>query len=127
MSNPKQKGVKPVPSPDEKAEALRKVEEAMQASNEDNTDSGEVEDFSDLEEELTAIAEKVNPAPKSKPVKKPSRPTYEEWMCQINGQKVDKLKKMRENITITEDQARILNEGVIDGVNNYALMYFLPE
>ena len=53
---------------------------------------------------------------------------YEEWRVEIINKKAEKLKLIRPVVKITEDQAEILNRGVIDGPGNkYALMYFLPE
>jgi hypothetical protein len=52
---------------------------------------------------------------------------YEEWNCQIKKEGPVKLTKVRSCVKITEDQAAILNEGVLKGSNSYGLMYFLPE
>lgn len=69
--------------------------------------------------------------PKDKKVKKGDKPGYEEWDVQITntkeGPKYEKLKIKRKRVLISEEQAEILNEGVLHGNNNYAVMYFLPE
>jgi hypothetical protein len=52
---------------------------------------------------------------------------YQEWEVKIENGVVEKLKISRPLVKITEDQANILNTGVIEGSNTYAKMYFLPE
>lgn len=59
---------------------------------------------------------------------------YEEWNCQITAKtedgkttnSYDKLKKVRD-VKISEDEAAILNDGVLNGKNNYGKMYFKPQ
>jgi hypothetical protein len=54
--------------------------------------------------------------------------TYQEWEVKIEQGKAKKLAISRPKVKITDDQADILNRGVIEGPNNtYAKMYFLPE
>lgn len=60
-------------------------------------------------------------------------PVYQEWDVQIKTSKdengktqysYEKLKISRPVVKISEDEAAILNEGVLKGGNNYAKMYF---
>jgi hypothetical protein len=64
------------------------------------------------------------------PIKK-ERPHYEEWECKITmvdkKPVYEKLKLRRPRVLISEEQAEILNEGVLHGSNTLAHMYFLPE
>lgn len=61
-----------------------------------------------------------------------SKRRYERWKVGISIDKdtkqpiVEKLKKLADNVRITEDQAEALND-VQYGGNTYAEMYFLPE
>jgi hypothetical protein len=52
---------------------------------------------------------------------------YQEWTCRVTGGKAEKLKMTRPRVMITDQQAEILNEGVLNGNNKYAQMYFRPE
>jgi hypothetical protein len=66
------------------------------------------------------------------PTKKPQRTTsklhYEEWKVEISKGKFEKLKMQRDRVLLTEEQADLLNAGVIDGgLNKYGVMYFLKE
>jgi hypothetical protein len=62
---------------------------------------------------------------------KSKKPYHEEWTCQIRqtdkGPVFEKLKKLRENITMTEEQAAVLNTGLLHGPNNFGSMYFLQD
>lgn len=126
MTQPKQAK----PTTDAKAEAARKVQEAMQSSNEDNTDSNDL-DFSDLEE-LTQIAEKVNPSKKSALKTTTNKTHFEEWMVELhmsNGERiVNKIKLNRERVLMSDEQAQVLNEGVLNmdlqQNNRLPLMYY---
>ncbi len=62
---------------------------------------------------------------------------HEEWRCEIkviNGARKEdpktytatKMKKIRDNVNITTDQAKTLNRGYLYGGNTYADLYFLP-
>lgn len=60
-------------------------------------------------------------------------PVYQEWDVQIKTSKdengktqysYEKLKISRPAVKISEEEAAILNEGVLKGGNNYAKMYF---
>jgi hypothetical protein len=53
-----------------------------------------------------------------------AKQSYEEWICEIKAKQPSKLKLVRPNVKITEDQAAILNEGVINGSNSIGTMYF---
>ena len=91
--------------------------------NADTDISGkELDSFDDLEET------EVKPEPvKAKPGKS-KKPFYEEWECKITvtsaGPQHEKLKKLRENIPMRDDQAEVLNRSVLDGGNLYVKMYF---
>jgi hypothetical protein len=56
---------------------------------------------------------------------------YQEWECKIkttpDGPTYEKLKLRRPRVTLTEDQAGILNKGVTNISNTLVVMYFLPE
>jgi hypothetical protein len=52
---------------------------------------------------------------------------YQEWRVELKDGKADKLKIVRPVVKITEDQAAILNDGMLKGNNNIGNMYFLPE
>jgi hypothetical protein len=49
---------------------------------------------------------------------------FEEWLCEIKGRKESKLKLIRDCVKITEEQAEILNTGILNGSNNQGIMYF---
>jgi hypothetical protein len=120
----------PANEPDEKAEALRKVEEALQGSDFKILQPEEFEDFEDIPDPVAE--EIVVPKGKSKPaIAKSKKPYHEEWTCQVKqgdkGPTFEKLKKLRSNITMTEDMAHILNEGLLHGGNNFGSMYFLQD
>lgn len=64
---------------------------------------------------------------------KTKSPVYQEWDVQIKTSKdengktqysFEKLKISRPAVKISEEEAAILNEGVLKGGNNYAKMYF---
>lgn len=58
---------------------------------------------------------------------------YQEWECKISVNKetkkveAEKLKMRRPRVLITEEQANILNESVMNVSNSLVSMYFLPE
>lgn len=58
---------------------------------------------------------------------------YEEWRCEIKykgeGEKeVEKVKRLRENVKITDEEAEVLNRGAKDSPRqDYIIMYFKPE
>jgi hypothetical protein len=61
---------------------------------------------------------------------------YEEWRCEIKlegeGDKkkkvVEKVKRLRENVKITDTEAETLNRGAKDSPRqDYVIMYFKPE
>lgn len=60
---------------------------------------------------------------------------FEEWECKISSVTIEgkttnhfeKLKVARKVVKISEAEADILNEGVLNGKNNYGKMYFRPE
>jgi hypothetical protein len=52
---------------------------------------------------------------------------YEEWLCNVSGKEAKKLEVKRPKVKITEDEAIILNRGVLTGGNTYANMYFAPD
>lgn len=54
-------------------------------------------------------------------------PYFEEWECKITNGKQEKLKLARKKVKITEEEAKILNAGILQGSNTYGLMYFRPE
>jgi hypothetical protein len=52
---------------------------------------------------------------------------YEEWLVRIGtDNKEEKLKKLRDCVKITDEQAEILNEGRRYGGNTITEMYFKP-
>lgn len=55
-----------------------------------------------------------------------SKQSYEEWRCEIKNGKVEKLKKLRSNVKLSEEHVETLN-GSYDKHSDYAIMYFLPE
>lgn len=57
-------------------------------------------------------------------VKKAASKHYEEWHVKINKNVAEKMKINRACVKISDEQAEILNEGVLYGNNTYALMYF---
>ena len=50
--------------------------------------------------------------------------SHEEWICEIKAKQPSKLKLVRPNVKITEEQAAILNEGVLNGANSIGTLYF---
>lgn len=58
--------------------------------------------------------------------KESSKLSYEEWRCEIKGGKVERIKKLRDNVKLNETQAETLNSGY-SNESDYAVMYFLPE
>lgn len=61
---------------------------------------------------------------------------YEEWRCEIkiSGEKdnikkdVEKVKRLRTNVKITDEEAETLNHGAKDSPRqDYVIMYFKPE
>jgi hypothetical protein len=52
---------------------------------------------------------------------------YVEWEVKIEGKKAEKLKVSRKRVMITDEQAEVLNQGVTEGGNTYAKMYFPAE
>lgn len=56
---------------------------------------------------------------------------YEEWRVSVKrtdkGVEAEKLKKLRPCVKITEEQANVLNKGVLDGNQIDGTMYYLPE
>ena len=60
-----------------------------------------------------------------------TRNAYDEWECKItnteDGPVEEKLKKIRSNVKISDEQAEILNTGVLKGGNTYGRMYFPAE
>jgi tyrosyl-tRNA synthetase len=52
---------------------------------------------------------------------------YEEWYCQVSNKKAEKLKVVREKVNITEEEAIILNTGILTGGNTHANMYFAAD
>lgn len=80
----------------------------------------------EINEIVDAILESPNPIVKQKgTVKGPV--TFEEWRVEIRNKKATKLSMLRPRVVISEEEADVLNRGVIDGGNTYAAMYFLPE
>lgn len=61
---------------------------------------------------------------------------YEEWRCEIKqsgeGDKkkkeIEKVKRLRENVKITDEEAETLNRGAKDSPRqDFVIMYFKPE
>lgn len=53
---------------------------------------------------------------------------YEEWRIEKRAGKLEKIKKLRDKVKITEETANTLNSGFADQQNvDYGVMYFLPE
>lgn len=52
---------------------------------------------------------------------------YQEWEVKIDRQQAEKIKISRKSVKITEEEAEILNRGVLTGGNTFAKMYFKPE
>lgn len=61
--------------------------------------------------------------------------SFEEWECKVIPKTVgemttfeyEKLKLRRPSVKIKEEEATILNEGVLNGKNTLVMMYFKPE
>lgn len=110
----------------------------------DNDDSDDDEDDFDASTESDAGAgdtdtdENQPPAPPEKPVVPVKQATqkkagttapvgFEEWMVDIKGGKADKLKKLRDNVKISEFEAETLNHGALGQINaSRHIMYFKP-
>ena len=54
-------------------------------------------------------------------------PHYQEWEVKVTKGEPEKIKIVRPVVKISEEEAGILNKGVLQGGNTYAKMYFLPE
>lgn len=52
---------------------------------------------------------------------------YEEWYCGVSNKKAEKLKVVRQKVNITEEEAIILNRGILTGGNTHANMYFAAD
>ena len=52
---------------------------------------------------------------------------FEEWECKVANGKAEKLKCVRKRVKITEQEAEVLNNGLLTGGNSYVKMYFRPE
>jgi hypothetical protein len=61
---------------------------------------------------------------------------YEEWRCEIKlsgsgnevQKQVEKVKRLRENVKITDEEAETLNRGAKDSPRqDFVIMYFKPE
>lgn len=53
-----------------------------------------------------------------------AKQSYEEWLCEIKSKEPGKLKMLRSNVKITNEQAILLNDGVTNGSNNQGIIYF---
>jgi hypothetical protein len=72
----------------------------------------------DVEQQLNEVPEVVEENPFSKK-------HYQEWRVEIKDKKAEKLKVLRPRVMITDEQAAILNQGVLEGPQNtYASMYY---
>lgn len=64
---------------------------------------------------------------KQEPKKKLTPIYYEEWRVDIKDGKAEKLKLVRKCVKITDEEAEILNNGVLTGFSTAPIMYFKPE
>lgn len=67
------------------------------------------------------------PAKAKKALRETSKTHYQEWRVEIKNKQAEKLKIVRDRVMLTDDQAELLNFGVVEGGNQFAHMYFLPE
>lgn len=49
---------------------------------------------------------------------------YQEWRVELLNGRAEKLKVVRKRVLITDEQAEVLNNGVLEGGNTYGSMYF---
>jgi hypothetical protein len=86
------------------------VSAALEATETDN-----------LEQQINEVPEVVEENPFAKK-------HYQEWRVEIKDKKAEKLKVLRPRVLITDEQAAILNQGVLEGPQNtYASMYYKAE
>lgn len=80
-----------------------------------------------IKDKTSELIKKAEPETVKEPVKKAKHNHYEEWHVKISKNIAEKMKINRPCVKISEEQAEILNEGVLYGNNTYAVMYFKPE
>jgi hypothetical protein len=79
---------------------------------------------------MAKTAKPVEAAKTAKPVEEYSfgeKLPFQEWDVKVTKGSAEKLKIKRGCVKITEEQAEILNTGILSGSNTYGVMYFLPE
>lgn len=76
---------------------------------------------------LPDLEEQLNEVPKVQEENPFGKKHYEEWRVELKDGKAEKLKVVRKRVLITDDQAAILNEGVLKGGNNLGNMYYPAE
>lgn len=83
----------------------------------------------DIAELVPLILEAKAPeTPKAKAEKPKKSGGFDEWYCLINsGGEYEKMKKLRSNVGISQEQANILNEGVLHGSNAHGSIYLPAE
>lgn len=70
----------------------------------------------------------VKEATQKKGAGKTEKGNFEEWMVDVKQGKADKLKKLRDNVKISEFEAETLNQGALGQVNaSKHVMYFKPD
>lgn len=95
------------------------------------------EDIAQILSAITAGPKEVVPEPAVVPTTPPSKKqvtdedtdvaTYEEWRMERSNGVLVKLKKVRSNVNITEQEAEILNSGANSNGAVNPIMYFLPQ
>jgi hypothetical protein len=94
------------------------------------------EEISEISAAIVAGVEE-KPAAAKQPVKQPEKAPvkvkevtgvgYEEWRMEWQSGQVQKLKKLRTNVKITEGEAETLNAGAASPGSVNPIMYFKPE
>jgi hypothetical protein len=81
-------------------------------------------------------AAQTPPAPPAPKAKKSEVVGFEEWRCEVKvsgegnnvRKEVEKVKRLRANVKITDEEAETLNRGAKDSPRtDYVIMYFKPE
>lgn len=99
---------------------------------EDEIEEDEVEQIDDLEEKKS-VQENANPAKNASLAGNAKAPKkhggFDEYEVKITypekgKPKAEQLKCMRKNVQISQEEADVLNNGVLEGGNTYARMYY---
>lgn len=105
-----------------KAELLEQAQAlGIETVNENST-------VADIKAAIAAISNPGTGTGPGNPPEAPKNNSVEEWYCRItdtgNGMSVEKLKKQRDRVLISDEQAAVLNDGRIHGGNAHAYLYF---